>query len=163
MISLDIDKIKELRELTGAGIQECQKALETARGNKKEALAVLKIKGGEVAKKKKDRVTTAGLIECYVHAGGKVASMVELLCETDFVAQNEEFKKLAHEIAMQIAAMNPRGLKELLCQPYIRDETKTVDDLVKELIGKTRENIKINRFQRFEMGIDNCRGGTHQS
>jgi elongation factor Ts len=163
MIRVDIDKIKELRELTGAGIQECQKALKTVRGDKKKALAILKVRGGEVAKKKKDRETTAGLIECYVHAGGKVASMVELLCETDFVTQNEEFKKLAHEIALQIAAMNPRGLKELLCQPYIRDETKTVDDLVKELIGKTRENIKINRFQRFEMGIDNCRGGTHQS
>lgn len=160
MTSVDLNKIKELRELTGAGILECRQALETAKGDKKKALETLKAKGGEVAEKKKDRVTTAGLIECYVHAGGKVASMVELLCETDFVAQNEEFKKLAHEIAMQVAAMSPRDLKELLSQPYIRDETKTVDDLMKELIGRTRENIKINRFQRFEIGINNCRLST---
>lgn len=151
-MKIKIEEIKALRELTGAGILECRKALETANNDKKKALEILKEKGVEVAEKKKERVTAAGLVEAYIHNGGKVASMVEVLCETDFVARNEEFKNLAHEIAMQIAAMNPKDIKELLSQIYIRDATKTIDQLVKELIGRIRENIKINRFQRFSLG-----------
>jgi len=147
-----IEEIKELRELTGAGIMDVRKALETAGGDKKKALEELKKKGAEVAEKKKDRATQSGLIESYTHNNGKVASMVELLCETDFVAKNEEFKNLAHEIAMQVAAMNPKNVNELLKQEYIRDPSKTVEDLVQELIGRIRENIKISRFQRFEIG-----------
>jgi elongation factor Ts len=152
MINVFINQIKELRKLTGAGILDCRKALEEAGGDQKKALEILKEKGAEVAEKKKERITTNGLVECYVHNNGKVASMVELLCETDFVARNEEFKNLAHELAMQIAAMNPKNLEELLKQEYIRDPSKKVGDLVNELIGKIRENIKINRFQRFEIG-----------
>jgi len=133
-------------------VMDVRKALETAAGDQKKALAELKKRGAEIAEKKKERVTASGLVECYVHNGGKVASMVELLCETDFVAKNEEFKNLAHEIAMQVASMNPKNVEELLKQEYIRDASKTVGDLVKELVGKIRENIKINRFQRFEIG-----------
>lgn len=151
MTKISIEQIKELRELTGAGVLECQKALAVAGGDQKKALEILRQKGAEVAEKKKERVTTNGLIECYVHAGGKIASMVELLCETDFVARNEEFKNLAHELAMQVAAMNPKNIKELLKQEYIRDPSKKVGDLVNELIGKIKENIKINRFVRFEL------------
>jgi len=151
-MTITLEQIKELRELTGAGIMDVRKALETSAGDKKKALEILKQKGAEVAEKKKERATSAGLIECYAHNNGKVAAMVELLCETDFVARNEEFKNLAHELAMQVAAMNPKNVEELLKQEYIRDPSKTVDDLVKELIGKIRENIKINRFERLEMG-----------
>lgn len=151
-MKITIDQIKELRELTGAGIMDVRKALEASDGDKKKALAILKEKGAEIAEKKKERTTASGLVVSYVHANGKVASLVELLCETDFVARNEEFKNLAHEIAMQIAAMNPKNVDELLKQEYIRDAAKTIDDLIKELIGKIRENIKINRIQRLEIG-----------
>jgi len=152
MNNINLDQIKELRELTGAGIMDVRKALETAGGDKRKAVEILKVKGVEVAEKKKERATASGLIECYVHNGGKVASVVELLCETDFVARNEEFKALAHEIAMQVAAMNPKNVKELLKQEYIRDASRTVGDLVNELIGKIRENIKVGRISRFEIG-----------
>lgn len=151
-MKVTIEQIKELRELTGAGIMDVRKALESSSGNKEKALAILKQKGAEIAEKKKERATASGLVVSYVHANGKVASLVELLCETDFVARNEEFKNLAHEIAMQVAAMNPKNVNELLKQEYIRDSAKTIDDLIKKLIGKIRENIKINRFQRLEIG-----------
>jgi len=151
-MKIDVDQIKELRELTEAGILDCRKALEEACGDQKKALEILREKGAEVAEKKKERITANGLIECYVHNNGKVASMVELLCETDFVARNEDFRALAHELAMQTAAMDPKNLEELLNQEYIRDPSKKVRDLVNELIGKVKENIKINRFQRFEIG-----------
>ena len=151
-MTITIEQIKELRQETGAGIMDVRKALEESAGDKKKALEILKKKGAEVAEKKKERATGSGLLECYTHNGGKVASVVELLCETDFVARNEEFKTLAHEIAMQVASMNPKNIEDLLKQEYIRDASKTIDDLIKELIGKIRENIKVNRFQRFELG-----------
>ncbi|MBI2012827.1 hypothetical protein HYS90_02780 [Candidatus Curtissbacteria bacterium] len=105
-----------------------------------------------MAAQKKDRAVGAGLVETYIHAGGRVGSMVELRCETDFVARTAEFKNLAHEVAMQIAAMNPVDVSELLKQEYIRDSSQKVDDLVKETIAKVRENIQIKRFIRFELG-----------
>lgn len=151
-MKINLEQIKELRGLTGAGIMDVRKALEAGEGDKKKALEILKQKGAEIAEKKKERATAAGLIEGYVHNGGKVGVMVELLCETDFVARNEDFKNLAHEIAMQIAAMNPKNVEELAKQEYIRDAAKTITDLINEVIGKIRENIKINRFQRFEIG-----------
>lgn len=149
-----MEQIKKLREVTGAGIMECRRALETAEGDEKKALEILKQKGLEVAEKKKEREVKSGLLETYSHAGGKVASVVELLCETDFVARNEEFKRVAHELAMQVAAMKPKNVKELLAQEYIRDPQKKVADLLNELIGKIRENIKIGRIARFELGED---------
>jgi len=151
-MNVSIEQISKLRELTGAGIMECRRALETANGNEKEALEALKQKGLEVAEKKKERATKSGIIEAYSHAGGKVVSVVELLCETDFVALNEEFKALAHELAMQVAAMNPKSVDELLEQDYIRDSSKKIKDLVSDIIAKIRENIKIGRVARFELG-----------
>jgi elongation factor Ts len=151
-MKITIDQIKTLREKSGAGIMECRQALEKAAGDEKKAFEILRQKGLEVAAKKQERETKQGIIEAYTHAGGKVVAVVELLCETDFVARNEEFKNLAHELAMQVAAMKPGSVEELLKQEYIREASKTVGDLLAELVGKVRENIKINRIARFEIG-----------
>ena len=124
MIKISIEQVKKLREATGAGILETRKALEETGGDEKKALEILKKKGLQVAEKKKERETKQGVIEVYSHAGGRVVSVVELLCESDFVARNEEFKSLAHELAMQVAAMKPKDMKELLGQEYIRDPQK---------------------------------------
>lgn len=145
-------RIKKLREKTGAGILECRKVLEEAGGDEKKAREILKKKGLRAAEEKKDRETKQGVIEAYTHGGGKVVAVVELLCETDFVARNEEFKKLAHELAMQVAAMEPKNVDALLKQEYIREPGKKVGDLLKALIAKIRENIKVNRIARFELG-----------
>lgn len=147
-----IDQIKKLREETGAGMLECHKALEEMRGDEKAALEYLRKKGLEIAEKKSDREVKQGIIESYSHNAGKVVSIVELLCETDFVARNEEFKALAHELAMQVAAMKPKSVEELLEQEYIRDSSKKIQDLLNGIIAKIRENIKINRIARFELG-----------
>lgn len=150
-MSVDVSLIKQLREKTGAGIADCREALEESKGDIKKAEEVLKKKGFEKAAKKGDRETKSGLIESYVH-GGRVGVLVELMCETDFVARTDEFKNLAHEIAMQIASMNPKDEKVLLKQEYIRDPQKTIDSLVKESIAKLGENITLGRFSRFELG-----------
>ena len=106
----------------------------------------------EKAEKKSDRETSQGLIESYIHQNGKVGAMVEVLCETDFVARTDEFKKLSHDIAMQIAAMAPIDVDSLLKQEYIKDGSKTIHDLIKETIAKIGENITIKRFSRLELG-----------
>lgn len=160
-----IDQIKTLREATGAGMMECRKALEDAASQSltggvdmdekaimTRALEYLKLKGMEIAEKKAERETKQGLLEAYSHANGKVVSVVELLCETDFVARNEDFKALAHELAMQVAAMEAKTVEELLEQEYIRDTSKKIKDLLNDVIGKIRENIKISRIARFELG-----------
>jgi len=151
-MTITADQIKKLREACGAGVMECRQALNEAGGDEKKALEILQKKGLEMAEKKKEREVKAGVIDCYSHAGGKVVSVVELLCETDFVARNEEFKALAHELCMQVAAMNPKDASELLDQEYIRDSSKKISDLLGDLIGKIRENIKIGRLARFELG-----------
>jgi elongation factor Ts len=153
--------IKELREKTGAGIMECKKALEDAVGDLTRAQQLIKERGLAIAEKKAGREAGQGLIDSYVHAG-RIGAMIELNCETDFVARTDDFKKLAREIAMQVAATNPSRLSSqdvsndgdvpLLDQPYIRDASKTVQDLVNETIAKVRENIVIRRFVRFELG-----------
>jgi len=151
-MKVSIDKIKELRESTGISISECKAALEEARGDIKIAKEILRQKGIEAAEKKSERVVGQGLIETYVHANGKIAAMVEVNCETDFVARTPDFKDLAHEIAMQVCAMDPKDVSELLRQEYIRDNEMTIGDLVKEKISKLGENIKVKRFVRFELG-----------
>jgi elongation factor Ts len=148
---VDIKLLKKLREETKAGIADCRKALEESKGDYKKALEFIKKHGMEKAEKKKDRVTSQGLIESYIHQNGKVGAMVEVLCETDFVARTDEFKKLAHEIAMQVAAMNPKDVKTLLKQEYIRDSSQTIEKLVKGTIGKLGENITIKRISRLEI------------
>ncbi len=148
---IDVKKIKQLREKTGAGIADCRIALEKTAGDLKKAEKYLKQQGDQKAAQKKDRVTKQGLIESYVH-NGKIGVLVEVNCETDFVARTEDFQKLAHELAMQISAMNPKNVKELLTQPYIRDPQMTVEALVKSVIAKVGENIQIHQFTRMELG-----------
>lgn len=150
-MKIDISKIKELRDKTGISINECRTALERAKGDINKALELLKERGVEIAEKKASRATGAGLVETYIH-GGRVGSMVEILCETDFVARTDDFKNLARELAMQVASMNPENVEELEKQEYIRDTSQTIGELVKNVIAKTGENIVIKRFIRFEMG-----------
>ena len=147
----DVKLIKQLREETQASIADCRKALEETNEDFKKAKEWLVKHGIEKAEKKSDRETSQGLVESYIHQNGKVGAMVEILCETDFVARTEEFKKLAHEVAMQIAAMNPKDVETLLKQEYIRDSSLTIEQLVKSVIGKLGENIVIKGFTRLEI------------
>lgn len=150
-MSISIDQIKKLREKTHAGVMECRKALEEAKGDEKKAQALLAQWGIERSEKKADRETKSGLIESYVH-GGRVGVLVELLCETDFVARTDDFKVLAHEISLQIASMDPKDVKALLTQEYIRDTKQTIESVIKQTIGKLGENIQVSRFTRFTLG-----------
>ncbi len=161
------EAIKQLRERSGAGIMDCKRALEEAQGVIEEAEKLLAAKGLAAASKKAERVAEQGLVETYIHAGGKLGAMVEVNCETDFVARTDEFKTLAHEIAMQVAAMDPQYVSQddmsedstdvpeevcLLNQAFIREPEKTIQDLVTETIARTGENIKVRRYARFELG-----------
>ena len=151
MSKVNLEQLKKLRELTLASVADVRLALEEADGDYDKALGLLKKKGAEIAEKKKERETGQGLVESYIHQNGKVGSLVVLLCETDFVARTDEFKNLAHEIAMQVAAMNPKDVSGLLKQEYIRDPQVTIEDLVKQAIGKLGENIVISKIERFEL------------
>ena len=172
------NQVKELRELTGAGIMECKRALVETDGNVKEATDLLKQQGLAKAEKKSGRSALQGVVEPYIHAGGRIAALVEINCETDFVARTTDFKTLAHDVAMQVAAMNPRYVSDdevsegdweelereygdrkkaiaavcLLDQAFIKDAKSTIRDLVKASIGKLGENIVVRRFARFEVG-----------
>lgn len=150
-MAVDIKLIKKLRDETQISISDCRMALEESSGDYKKALEWIRLKGLEKAEKKSERQTSQGIIECYIHQNGRIGSMVEVLCETDFVARTDEFKKLAREIAMQVAAMNPPDVDTLLKQEYIRDSSKTIQDLIKETIAKIGENIVIKRFTRMEI------------
>ncbi|HMS22943.1 MAG TPA: translation elongation factor Ts [Candidatus Levybacteria bacterium] len=150
-MAVDTKLIKELREKTGAGIADCREAIEESKGDLKKAEEILQKKGFEKAAKKGDRATNSGLIDSYVHAG-RIGVLVELLCETDFVARTDEFKTLSHEIALQISSMNPKNANELLEQEYIRDSSKTIELLIKEAVAKLGENIILGRFSRIELG-----------
>ena len=152
-MSVNTEDIKKLREETGAGVLDCKRALDESKGNFEKAKEIIKEKGFLKADKKASRETSQGLIETYVHGGGKVWVMLELLCETDFVARNSDFKKLAHELAMHIAAMEPKNIKELLKQNYIRDMSVTVEALIKQHIAKIGENIVLKRFERYVLGF----------
>lgn len=196
-MSISAEDIKTLREQTGAGILDCRKALEEAGGDIEKAVIALREKGMADAEKRSDRETSNGILDLYSHIGGRVGVMVEVNCETDFVARTPEFQELAHEIALQVAAMSPRwvsaedvpeelraskneiakkhALEEgkpenvidrivegrmnkylddtcLLRQEYIRDESKTVEELIKETIAAIGENISVRRFVRWEVG-----------
>lgn len=152
-MAVDIALLKKLREETGISLADCRKALEETDNAYEKALEWLQKHGIEKASKKADRETSQGLVESYVHQNGRVGAMVELLCETDFVARTDEFKKLAHEIAMQVAAMNPKDVDTMLKQEYIRDTSKTIETLIKEAIAKIGENITLKRIHRFEIGL----------
>lgn len=149
---MDLESLKKLRAETSASVSDCRRALEESNGDYKKALEWLRKRSAAIAEKKAERATGEGLVEAYIHAGGKVGVLVELLCETDFVARTDEFKHLAKELGMQIAAMNPENVDALLKQEYIRDSSQKIEDLVKNAIGKIGENITIKRFQRFAIG-----------
>jgi elongation factor Ts len=150
-MKIGVDQIKKLREETQASIADCRLVLETANGDYEKAIELLKAKGIERAEKKATRETAEGLVESYIHLNGKVGALVTVLCETDFVAKTEDFKHLVHEIAMQVAAMEPKDIDSLLKQDYIRDGSVTIEGLVKQTIGKLGENIRIKEFTRFEV------------
>ncbi len=143
-------EIQKLREITGAGVMACKKALEDAGGDIEKAITLIRELGIARAEEREGREARAGVIDAYLH-NDRVGVLLELNCETDFVARSDVFRELVHNLAMQVAAMSPQDTEELLAQPYIRDEKITVDDLVKEVILKTGENIKIGRFTRYEL------------
>ena len=168
-MQITTDIVKELRELSGAGVMDCRNALVETEGDMKKALAILKEKSLVKAQKKAGRSASQGIIEAYIHSGKSIGAMVELNCESDFVALTTEFQQLAHDIAMQVAASSPKYISEeempkdkdgeetpetscLLAQPFIKSPDKTIRDVINEAIGKIGENIKINRFSRFELG-----------
>lgn len=163
------DAVKALRARTGAGVMDCRRALEEAGGDLERAAALLRERGLATAARKAGRATTEGLVEAYIHAGGRLGALVEVDCETDFVARTEDFRRLARELAMQVAASSPLYVSReevpeddrsrpdlaqlvLLEQPYIRDPRRTVGDLVRETVAKVGENIQVRRFARFKVG-----------
>jgi elongation factor Ts len=172
--------VKELRERTGAGIMDCKRALEETGGNMERAAELLKQQGLAKAEQKAGRAAMQGIVEPYIHAGGRIGAIVEVNCETDFVARTPDFRALAHDIAMQVAATSPRYVSDdeisdddvaaleqefgerkralevvsLLDQPFIKDPRVTVRDLIRSQIGKLGENIVVRRFARFEVGAD---------
>ena len=149
---VDIILLKKLRNETLVSLADCRKALEETKNDYKKALVWLKKEGLEKAAKKSDRETSQGLVESYIHQGGRVGSIIEILCETDFVARTDEFKNLSHEIAMQVAAMNPKDVSSLLKQEYIKDSSKTIESLIKETIAKLGAHFVVKYLQRFEIG-----------
>ena len=149
------DDVKRLREETGAGVMDCKRALDEAKGDFEKARGLIKQRGLAKAKEKADREAKEGIVEAYVHAGGRIGAIIELSSETDFVARNPDFRGLAKEIAMQVAAMDPTNVDQLLEQPYIRDSSKTIGELVTTIAASTGENVRIKRFKRFELGQSN--------
>ncbi len=147
---VSIDQIKKLREETGVSIVECKKALKEAGGDFEKAKEILKKWGGSFAEKKSDRETKVGIIDSYIHPNKKVGSLIELCCESDFVAKSQDFQNLAHEICLQIAAIDPEEIS-LLEQSWIKDESKTIKDLIGEYIAKLGENIIIKKSVRYQI------------
>ena len=166
-MQVSVDSIKSLREKTGAGIMDCKRALQETSGDLDKAVEFLTEQGIAAASKKASRETNQGVVDSYIHSGGRIGAMIELNCETDFVARTDDFKELAHNLAMQIAAMAPMYLDDsdipsefdgapedhcLMQQSYIKDPAKTVQDLVTEAVAKLGENVRVRRFSRFTLG-----------
>lgn len=145
-------EVAKLRAETGAGVMESKKALQDAGDDYEKAKELIKERGLAKAAKKSDREANQGVVEAYVHAGGRIGALVELASETDFVARGQEFKELARSIAMQVAAMEPADVDELLKQDYIKEPGKTIGDLVTKLAASTGENVQVRRIARFELG-----------
>ncbi len=159
--------VKELRDLTGAGMLDCKTALEQANGNLDKAKDILRQKGHAAAAKRAERVTAQGIVQAYLHHDSRLGALVEINCESDFVARTDDFRRLAQDIALQVAATNPRYLSPedipdgteddpnelcLLLQPFVRDESVIIQNMITEAISKTGENIRVRRFARFELG-----------
>ena len=165
-ITITTELVKQLRDRTGIPIMQCQKALVETAGDIEKAVVLLASKSAEIASKKGERWLGAGIVSSYIHSTGTVGTMVELLCETDFVAQNEEFKKLARDIAMHAAATSPEYLKAtdvpagseavtngavLLDQPFIKNPELTITNLIQSAIQKFSEKIELSRFVRYSI------------
>ncbi len=174
-MAVSIELVKELRERTGAGIKECKDILEQVDGNINKAIDILREKGIEAAAKKSNREAKEGLVGVYVHYGSRVAGLVELNCETDFVARTEDFVALANALAQHVVALNPRFVtvdevsdeavaesgqarekfieeNVLLAQPFVKEPSRTIEEKIKEAIAKLGENIVVRRFVRYEVG-----------
>ena len=166
-MAVSTELIRTLRDQTGAGIMDCKQALEDSEGNLDRAVEALRTKGLADTAKRVGRATNEGVIESYIHTGGRVGAIVELGCESDFVARMDEFRGMAHDIAMQVAAMAPDYLDReeieegderppaqvaLLAQPFIKNSSSSVGEMVRELAAKTGENVKVIRFQRLAVG-----------
>jgi elongation factor Ts len=175
-VAVSIELVKELRERTGAGIKECKDILEQVDGNINKAIEILRERGIEAAAKKSSREAKEGLVGVYVHYGSRVAGLVELNCETDFVARTEDFVTLANGLAQHVVALNPRFISEaevtdevvaesgqtrekfveenvLLAQPFVKEPSRTIEEKIKEAIAKLGENIVVRRFVRYEIGV----------
>ena len=150
MGKINIDLIKRLREETGVAIIRIREVLEAVKGDEKKALVILKKEGLEKAEKREGRETSQGKIFVYAHHTGKIVGIVELLCETDFVAKTEVFENVGRDLAMQVASM---GVENFEKQDFVKDPGKKISDLVKEVIAKTGENVKLGRVERIELGI----------
>ncbi len=144
------DDVQKLREITGAGVMECKKALEEAKGDFEQAKVIIHEKGLVKVEKRAGRETGAGLIESYVH-NERIGVILDVRAETDFVVRSDPFRKLARELVLQISASEAQTVEELLKEPYIRDDSKTVGDLVNDVIAKVGENVRINKFCRLEV------------
>ncbi len=142
--------IQKLREETGAGVMECKRALEEANGDLKLAKEIVEKRGLARAEKKFDRATGAGLLEAYIH-NGRIGVLLELRSETDFVAHSEPVKDLVHDLALHISALGPESVEDLLKQPYVKDESKTVEEVIKGVMAKVGENLKVARFARYQV------------
>ncbi|MFC2002947.1 elongation factor Ts [Chloroflexota bacterium] len=166
-MEISTTSIKELRGKTGAGVMDCRKALFEAEGDLEKASYILKERSLFVVQKKADRATKQGLIEAYIHTGGRIGAIVEVNCETDFVARTDEFRELAHNLAMQVTAQDPQFISAeevpegtdcepevscLLLQPFIKSPDMRVKDIIVETMAKVGENIRVGRFARFELG-----------
>lgn len=150
-MSTEVEKIKHLRESTGLSFNEIKKALDESGGDEVKAVEILKTHGVKVAEKKASREVKEGIVASYVHATKKLGSMVEVFCETDFVARNNDFQGLAKEIAMHIAASKPESVSNLLNQPFVKNPDITVKDLINGYIAKLGENIQVGRFELFKI------------
>ncbi len=147
-----VDKIKKLRNKTAVSIAECKKALKETDGDLEKAEKLLKERGEKVSNKRADKEASEGLIDAYIHSNGKVGVLLELGCETDFVAKSDDFKDLAHELCLQIAASDPEEVKEdFTDQPWIKDQEKTIGDLINKYIAKLGEKIVIKQYTRYQI------------
>ena len=166
-MDVSVEAIKELRERTSAGIMDCKRALQESKGDLDRAEEILRERGIASAAKKASRATNQGVVESYIHSGGRIGAIVEVNCETDFVARTPDFKELAHDLAMQVAAMSPLYVDDseipdgdevdpqqacIMQQPFIKDSSQTVQDLVNNAISKLGENVRVRRFARFSLG-----------
>lgn len=160
------DTVKRLREETGAGVMDCKRALDDAGGDFDKARMLLRERGAAAAAKRAERATSQGVVESYIHGGGRIGALVEVNCETDFVARTDAFRDLARNIAMQVAAMNPlaidvdgvpaeepdRASRALLTQSFIKEPSRTIGDLIRDTVAQTGENIRVSHIARFELG-----------